>query len=193
MTGSSRRAMLRGVVVTVVAGVAGYITAKRSRAAHPGPAGAANAYGIVPASSGRPLARVDQVSPATGLVVTNAGIVLTRTPDGTTHAFSAVCTHQGCTVIGVQNGAIACPCHGSRFDIRTGAPIAGPAPTPLAMIPIVIRDGEIYTAGSAPQTGTPSSAPPTGTPSSAALPGTPTPTPSDRDKRTENERTETEI
>ena len=166
---ASRRSMLRGAVVTAVAGVVGFIAGRRSAAAHATDSGAANAYGTVPSSGGQALATLDQVSPLTGLVLPDAGIVLTRASDGTPHAFSSVCTHQGCTVTGVVNGAIACPCHGSRFDIRTGAVVAGPAPRPLPAVPIEVRDGQIYTSGTTPS-GTPapgsSTSPPIATPSS---------------------------
>jgi len=150
---ASRRSMLRGAVVTAAAGVIGFVAGRRSSAAHATDSGAANAYGTIPSSGGHALATLDQVSP-TGLVLPDAGIVLTRTSDGTPHAFSSVCTHQGCTVTGVVNGAIACPCHGSRFDIRTGAVVAGPAPRPLPAVPIEVRDGQIYTSGTTPA-GTP--------------------------------------
>ena len=40
-------------------------------------------------------------------------VVVTQPTDGEYKAFSAVCTHQGCTVKGVGNGVITCPCHGS--------------------------------------------------------------------------------
>ena len=56
-----------------------------------------------------------------------------------------MCTHQGCTVASVANGVITCPCHGSQFDAQTGAVIAGPAPRGLSAIPVVVRDGEVYT------------------------------------------------
>jgi Rieske Fe-S protein len=70
--------------------------------------------------------------------------VLTRGSNGTVHGFSAVCTHQGCTVTSIRNGVIGCPCHGSRFDAQTGAVLAGPAPRPLPPIQVVVRAGEIY-------------------------------------------------
>ena len=72
-------------------------------------------------------------------------IVLTRGSGDVVHGFSAVCTHQGCTVSTVAHGVIACPCHGSRFNAQSGAVIAGPAPRPLPAIAVVVRGGEIYT------------------------------------------------
>jgi nitrite reductase/ring-hydroxylating ferredoxin subunit len=54
-------------------------------------------------------------------------VVVTQPTAGDYKAFSAVCTHQGCTVAGVSNGVITCPCHGSTFDIATGAVTQGPA------------------------------------------------------------------
>jgi Rieske Fe-S protein len=67
-------------------------------------------------------------------------------PDpGTFLAFSAVCTHLGCTV-GYQaaNDEFVCPCHGSIYNAATGAVIRGPAPLPLPKISIVDAKGELY-------------------------------------------------
>jgi thiosulfate dehydrogenase [quinone] large subunit len=62
-------------------------------------------------------------------------------------AYSAVCTHAGCTV-GYDDAArlLACPCHGAEFDPRRGATVvAGPAPSPLPTIPIQVgADGGLY-------------------------------------------------
>jgi Rieske Fe-S protein len=58
-------------------------------------------------------------------------VVVTQPTAGEYKAFSAVCTHQGCTVNGVSNGVITCPCHGSTFDMTTGAVVQGPATNPL--------------------------------------------------------------
>ncbi|QYJ16295.1 Cytochrome b6-f complex iron-sulfur subunit [Rubrobacter xylanophilus DSM 9941] len=61
-------------------------------------------------------------------------------------AYSAVCTHQQCTVA-YRDGRLACPCHGSVFDPVNGARVvAGPAPRPLQEIPIRLRDGRVYRA-----------------------------------------------
>jgi cytochrome b6-f complex iron-sulfur subunit len=66
-------------------------------------------------------------------------ILLTQPADGEIHAFSSVCTHQGCTVE-PGDGELACPCHGSVFDLATGAPVQGPAADPLPEIPIEVAD-----------------------------------------------------
>ena len=62
--------------------------------------------------------------PATG----DPALVIQQTA-GEFVAFDAVCPHAGCTVA-YQTAAqiIACPCHGSEFDPRTGAVIAGRPP-----------------------------------------------------------------
>jgi thiosulfate dehydrogenase [quinone] large subunit len=64
---------------------------------------------------------------------------------GTFKAFSAVCTHAGCTVE-FQQGSFFCPCHASTFDGTTGAVLSGPASAPLPAIPIHVTGGTIYEA-----------------------------------------------
>jgi Rieske Fe-S protein len=142
----SRRSLLRGLVVTVAAGVAGFAVARNSAAARAKtPTTAANGYGRAPSTGGRLLARVDQVPPSGGLILDDPAIVLTRGSGDEVHGFSAVCTHQGCTVGSVANDVITCPCHASRFSAQTGAVISGPAPAPLPAIAVVVRDGAVYT------------------------------------------------
>ncbi|MFI9723515.1 Rieske (2Fe-2S) protein [Streptomyces sp. NPDC052396] len=58
-------------------------------------------------------------------------VVVTQPSKGDFKAFSAVCTHEGCTVASVSDGVIQCPCHGSEFDIRDGSVRRGPARQPL--------------------------------------------------------------
>jgi Rieske Fe-S protein len=66
-----------------------------------------------------------------GRVFPDQKVVVTQPTAGDFKAFSAVCTHQGCIVGDVSGGSIECPCHGSRFDIATGAVKRGPATQPL--------------------------------------------------------------
>jgi cytochrome b6-f complex iron-sulfur subunit len=55
---------------------------------------------------------------------------------GGVYALSAVCTHLGCITRHVADeNAIACPCHGSRFDLE-GDVIHGPAPRPLPWLDV---------------------------------------------------------
>ena len=52
---------------------------------------------------------------------------------GTYYAFEEACSHVGCSLTeGTLEGtAVVCPCHGSRFDIATGAVLQGPARRPV--------------------------------------------------------------
>jgi cytochrome b6-f complex iron-sulfur subunit len=48
------------------------------------------------------------------------------------YAFSAKCTHEGCTVTYLPGQSVVwCPCHDGRFDL-TGRVLSGPPPQPLA-------------------------------------------------------------
>ncbi|WP_127127677.1 Rieske (2Fe-2S) protein [Georgenia sp. SYP-B2076] len=141
----SRRSALHGLAIAVAAAVAGYVAARVAVAGRPqNEGGAANAYGMTAAPAQR-LATLDQVPPGGGLVLTQSRIVLTRDAGGTVRGFSAVCTHQGCTVATVTAEAIVCPCHGSRFSPRTGAVLGGPAPRPLPAVSVTVRDRVVYT------------------------------------------------
>jgi thiosulfate dehydrogenase [quinone] large subunit len=69
--------------------------------------------------------------------------ILIRDEAGNLKAFSAVCTHAGCTV-GYEGGVIVCPCHGGEYDAETGEVIAGPPPSGLAPKRVVESNGQIY-------------------------------------------------
>ncbi len=52
------------------------------------------------------------------------------------YALSAVCTHLGCIArFKSDERVIACPCHGSRFDLE-GNVVHGPAPRPLPWLDV---------------------------------------------------------
>ncbi|MDX6332601.1 MAG: hypothetical protein QOI83_4984 [Streptomycetaceae bacterium] len=101
-----------------------------------------------PASSsgtggGEVLAKTSQVPVGGGVVFADRKVVVTQPTAGEFKAFSAVCTHQGCTVNSVSAGTINCPCHGSKYRVADASVAAGPAPRPLAPQPITVRSGEI--------------------------------------------------
>jgi Rieske Fe-S protein len=141
----TRRGLLRGSLVTLAGGVGGYLLARQSAAARPsGGSTAANAYGPPAASGARGLVAVNDVPVGGGVVLDDRKLVITRPTADDVRAFSAVCTHQGCTVADVADGIIACPCHGSRFDAATGAVRRGPATRPLPPVAVVVRSGEVF-------------------------------------------------
>jgi thiosulfate dehydrogenase [quinone] large subunit len=65
--------------------------------------------------------------------------VLFRTKTGV-FAYSAICTHQGCTVAyDVASKHLKCPCHGAEFDPAKGAKaVAGPTQTPLSKVKVAV-------------------------------------------------------
>ncbi|MCC6890663.1 MAG: FAD-dependent oxidoreductase [Hyphomicrobiales bacterium] len=82
------------------------------------------------------VASTDDIVPGEGGVVAHGEekIAVWRDSDGTLHAVSASCTHQGCTV--TWNNADHtwdCPCHGSMFG-PDGSVIHGPAVEPLPLV-----------------------------------------------------------
>jgi 3-phenylpropionate/trans-cinnamate dioxygenase ferredoxin component len=64
---------------------------------------------------------------------------------GELYAFDDLCTHEACPLsAGLLTGTtLMCQCHGSRFDVTTGAVLNGPATTPLATYPVSEQDGQI--------------------------------------------------
>jgi Rieske Fe-S protein len=77
-----------------------------------------------------------------GKIFTDAKIVVTQPTAGQFKGFSAVCTHAGCIVNQVMD-TIDCPCHGSKYNLTTGAVEAGPAPSPLPPVAVTVKGGNI--------------------------------------------------
>jgi Rieske Fe-S protein len=99
------------------------------------------------ASNGPPvLAKTTDIPVGGGKILTAKKIVITQPQAGSFHAFTAVCTHQGCIVGTVSGGTINCPCHGSKFNISNGAVVNGPAASPLAPVSIQVQGTSIVQA-----------------------------------------------
>jgi Rieske Fe-S protein len=141
-TGVTRRSVLTGTATAIVGGVLGFVVARNSAAAKARESTTeANSYGDDGGASGTELATVAAIPDGGGVILDK--VVLTRSGEEV-HAFSAVCTHQGCLVNRVAARAIDCPCHGSRFDATTGQVLNGPASSPLPKVAITVRDGKVY-------------------------------------------------
>jgi len=100
----------------------------------------------------RRIASVDDVAVGGAIVFTYPAehdrCLLVRTSDTQFVAFSQKCTHLSCAVIPrPEEGIFFCPCHEGRFDLRSGAPTAGPPRRPLPRILLDIRGRTIYAVG----------------------------------------------
>ncbi|MEU0071442.1 Rieske 2Fe-2S domain-containing protein [Streptomyces sp. NPDC006332] len=91
----------------------------------------------------RAIAETADVPVGGGLVVAQEKVVVTQPLRGVFHAFTALCTHQGCTVSTISEGAIRCPCHGSAFDITDGSVRNGPATKALSVRRVQVRGGSV--------------------------------------------------
>ena len=92
-------------------------------------------------------------------------VALVNTADGELHAVSDVCSHGAVSLSDgeVEDCSVECWLHGSRFDLRTGAPLSLPAVKPIAVYPVTIEGDAVLVdvdpstdttepAGPAPQT-----------------------------------------
>ncbi|HLR27573.1 MAG TPA: Rieske (2Fe-2S) protein [Ruania sp.] len=74
----------------------------------------------------------------------DAPVAVVRSGEKEVHAFSGVCTHQGCT-IEAEKKQFQCPCHGSQFAFADGSVQHGPAEQPLPEIEVGIENGAVVT------------------------------------------------
>ncbi len=98
----------------------------------------------VKASAGQELAKTSEIPVGGGKIFKDAKVVVTQPTKGEFKAFSAICTHEGCTVSQVADGTIDCPCHGSRFHIADGSVAHGPAARPLPPKSIKMEGNSIH-------------------------------------------------
>jgi Rieske Fe-S protein len=94
-------------------------------------------------ATGTVLGTAGEIPVGGGKIFTAAKVVVTQPVRGQYLGFSAVCTHAGCILSEVVNGAIDCPCHGSQFTITNGDVITGPAPRPLPKKQVMIVNGQV--------------------------------------------------
>ena len=93
--------------------------------------------------TGGALATTDEVPVGGGTVFQKEKIVVTQPTEGDFKAFTAVCTHQGCTVGAVNGDTIQCNCHGSQYNAADGKVKKGPAAKALAPKKVTVEGNEI--------------------------------------------------
>ena len=170
----SRRALLIGAGFTCAAALAGCSTYDANNGGLAGPppssssaapssaaaSSAASASSAAPSASGGAggsaaassapaagaLATTAEVPLGGGKIIDGKNIVITQPASGTFKAFTAVCTHQGCIVNSIGSGTIDCPCHGSKFSIKDGSVVNGPATSPLSGVGIKLVGTSIVQA-----------------------------------------------
>jgi 3-phenylpropionate/trans-cinnamate dioxygenase ferredoxin subunit len=65
--------------------------------------------------------------------------------DGHLYAFDDRCTHAGCSLAAgtLEGTAVTCGCHGSQFDVTSGAVLRGPATQPLRLHPVQVEGEDL--------------------------------------------------
>lgn len=87
--------------------------------------------------------KVDEFEPGTVSHVQKGRFYISRLEDGGFLALWQRCTHLGCTVPWLEDGAIFnCPCHSSIFT-PTGDNLSGPAPRPMDLFEMEIVEDVI--------------------------------------------------
>ncbi len=145
---TSRRVILTGgCAAALLGGCQAYGNEQQAESAPQPPQAANPSAPGAPAPAAAPaLAKVADIPVGGGKVFPAQKVVLTQPTAGVIKAFSAVCTHQGCTVEGVSGGTINCPCHGSAFKVADGSVAAGPAKRSLPPVSVTVTDGAIKLA-----------------------------------------------
>ena len=92
------------------------------------------------------LASTKDIPVGGGKVFESEQVVITQPTEGEFKGFTAICTHQGCTVATITGGTINCPCHGSKFAIADGSVAKGPANQPLEEKTVKVNGDQISLA-----------------------------------------------
>jgi Rieske Fe-S protein len=136
----------RTVLGVTVAGASGFLVACGSGSSPSSASSDPPSKSSTASADQSGLVATSKVPVGEGVILTGPKIVVTQPTAGNFKAFTAVCTHMGCTVGSVANGTITCPCHGSQYSIKDGSVKNGPAPRPLAEIAIKVQGDEIVKA-----------------------------------------------
>jgi Rieske Fe-S protein len=141
-----RRTVLQVSGLVAVGGLAAACSSGSDAAASSAATSAAESAGSSAAassSSAGGAVAVSDVPVGGGVILADQQVVVTQPTDGDVHAFSAICTHEGCLVGSVANDAIVCPCHGSQFSATDGSVLQGPATEPLPAVAFTVENGSV--------------------------------------------------
>lgn len=137
----------RRTVLSTGAAVAGAAVGAVALTACSSEPGAKSGTAQAPIAAGTPLVALSDVPVGQAKAAKapdGTDVIVARTSESAAAAFSAVCTHQGCTV--APKGAdLVCPCHGSVFNALTGEVKQGPANKPLPSVPVKVENGKVVT------------------------------------------------
>jgi Rieske Fe-S protein len=75
--------------------------------------------------------------------INKADVIVYRQDESTVLAYSAICTHAGCTVVPGEDAKFHCPCHDSYFNVADGSVAGGPAPRPLTRFAATIEGDKV--------------------------------------------------
>jgi Rieske Fe-S protein len=134
----------RNVLVAGAFGASAIALSACSKAATPGAASGGGATQSTSAQAGT-IAKLSDINVGEAISATGAGgaqLIVARPSSTTVAAFSAVCTHQGCTVVPAAR-RLDCPCHGSVFDATTGEVLQGPASRALDKVNVTLSGNDI--------------------------------------------------
>ncbi len=95
------------------------------------------------------VAKADEIAPDSAKVIQVAGVsILLCNSEDRIFAIANHCSHaQESLICGrIKWGWIACPAHGSRFDLETGASMNPPATEPIETFPVRINGNMIEIA-----------------------------------------------
>lgn len=98
------------------------------------------------------VAAVSDVAPgealllSTALTGTTEPISLFRDDDGTYYALDDTCSHEDASLSEgwVEDGAVECPLHSTRFCLSNGVPQCLPATQPVATHRLEVRGDEVF-------------------------------------------------
>jgi metal-sulfur cluster biosynthetic enzyme/nitrite reductase/ring-hydroxylating ferredoxin subunit len=120
----------------------------------------------------RVAAVADIPDPGRELVEVDGEVVALFHVDGRFYCIDDVCTHDGGTLAEgqLEGFKIACPRHGARFDVRSGAALSMPAVRPTRTHAVKVEDGGVWVALGVPAAGPGPGGEPAATRSFAAAP-----------------------